>query len=67
MLHGPDGTVIDVNRQACEALGYTRDELIGMSPADFDAGLDVEARRLVSARLVAGEMVTFESRHRRKD
>jgi len=67
MLHGDDGKVIDVNRQACEALGYTREELIGMSPADFDAGLDVEARRRVSLRLVAGEMVTFESLHRRKD
>ena len=28
--------VLDVNRQACESLGYTRDELLGMTPIDFD-------------------------------
>jgi PAS domain S-box-containing protein len=25
---------VDVNRQACESLGYTRDELIGKTPFD---------------------------------
>ena len=28
--------ILDVNRQACESLGYTRDELLGMTPTDFD-------------------------------
>ena len=28
--------VVDVNRQACLSLGYTRDELVGMTPLDFD-------------------------------
>ena len=32
--------VVDVNRQACVSLGYSRDELIGMHPRDFDSGLD---------------------------
>ena len=36
-------TVIDVNRQACESLGYSREELIGMHPRDFDVGLDEAA------------------------
>ena len=38
-------TVIDVNRQACDSLGYSRDELIGMHPRDFDAGLDEALHR----------------------
>ncbi|HEU0199636.1 MAG TPA: PAS domain S-box protein [Burkholderiaceae bacterium] len=67
MLHREDGTVIDVNRQACEALGYTRDELIGMTPADFDADLDPEAVRRVAARVGEGETITIETHHRRKD
>src|ERR1700693_4904031 len=29
----------DVNRQARESLGYSREEMIGMRPRDFDAGL----------------------------
>ena len=31
-LHDAVGTILDVNTQACESLGYTRDELIGMNP-----------------------------------
>ena len=36
-LHDEQADVIDVNRQACESLGFSRDELIGMHPRDFDA------------------------------
>ena len=35
-LHDDQLTVLDVNRQACESLGYSREELIGMHPRDFD-------------------------------
>jgi len=67
MLHAPDGTVIDVNLQACDSLGYTRDELIGMMPGQFDADLDPEVLKQVVARVGTGEPFTFETRHRRKD
>jgi PAS domain-containing protein len=32
--------VVDVNQQACESMGWTRDELIGMHPRQFAMGLD---------------------------
>ena len=67
MLHGADGTVIDVNRQACDQLGYSREELIGMHPAVFDAGLGAADLKHVPLRIAAGETVTFETLHRRKD
>jgi PAS domain S-box-containing protein len=35
-LHDDDLLIVDVNRQACESLGYSREELIGMHPRDFD-------------------------------
>jgi PAS domain S-box-containing protein len=60
-------SVVDVNRRACDSLGYTREELIGMTPADFDVGLDEASIQRVRQRLVAGETLTFETRHRRKD
>jgi PAS domain S-box-containing protein len=60
-------TVVDVNRQACEALGYSREELVGIHPRQFDASLDDRAIDLVAARARAGETVTFETRHRRRD
>ncbi|MFY9697807.1 MAG: PAS domain S-box protein [Rhodoplanes sp.] len=59
--------VLDVNRQACHSLGYSREELIGMHPRDFDAGLDEPSLEQLRQRLNAGETLTFETRHRRKD
>ena len=59
--------ILDVNRQACESLGYSREELIGMHPRDFDAALDEASIARLGERVKAGETVTFESLHRRKD
>ena len=67
VLHREDGTIVDVNRQACESLGYSRDELIGMSPLDFDPDADEALMGWIKGRLDKGEIVSFESRHRRKD
>ena len=35
-LHDAQGRVIDVNQQACDGLGFTRDELLGVMPDKFD-------------------------------
>jgi PAS domain S-box-containing protein len=59
--------VVDVNRQACENLGCRREELIGMQPRDFDVGLDEPSIDRLAQRAGAGEIITFETRHRRKD
>ena len=66
-LHDEELRVIDVNRQACDSLGYSREELIGMAPPDFDAGLEEGALARISERVAAGETVTFETLHRRRD
>jgi len=66
-LQDAETRVVDVNRPGCESLGYTREELIGMTPADFDTAITAEEIKLCSARLAAGESVAFDSRHRRKD
>jgi PAS domain S-box-containing protein len=60
-------TLVDVNRQACESLGYSREELLGMHPGDFDVNLDAAAMQQLADRVRSGETVTFETRHRRKD
>ena len=59
--------VLDVNRQACQSLGYTRDELVGMTPPDFDPDITPANIEEINRKLNAGETVAFESRHRRKD
>lgn len=61
------GRVIDVNQQACDSLGYTREELIGMTAFDYDPSLDVTFNLSIKERLARGEIFSFESVHRRKD
>ncbi|HEY3587042.1 MAG TPA: PAS domain S-box protein, partial [Myxococcaceae bacterium] len=59
--------VLDVNRQACRSLGYTRDELVGKTAPDVDPDITPSNIEEINRKLNAGETVAFESRHRRKD
>ena len=56
-----DWTILDVNRQACHGLEYSREELIGKHKSDFDVSLDGASLQHVKQRAVAGEAVSFES------
>ena len=64
---GVTGAVVEVNQQACTSLGYTRDELIGCATSLFDPHASREMLDEISRRLAGGEVVTFDSRHVRKD
>jgi PAS domain S-box-containing protein len=68
-VHDEKGRVLDVNQPACEGLGYSRDELIGMSPEDFDPCMagNIDRQRAINHRLDAGESFVFETTHQRKD
>jgi PAS domain S-box-containing protein len=59
--------VVDVNRQACDGLGWSREELIGMHLREFDVVLDEASFERLAQRARTGEIITFETRHRRKD
>jgi two-component system, cell cycle sensor histidine kinase and response regulator CckA len=64
-LRDEHGILVDVNRHACESLGYDREELIGMSASEIAPYVDLDA---IWKRFDAGEqIVTFESCNRRKD
>lgn len=67
MLHDKNGIIVDVNQQACESLGYDREELLGMSPGDFDPEANDAGLANIAERLDAGETISFDSIHRRKD
>jgi len=59
--------VVDVNREACENHGYTREELIGSVPQAWDPDIDAAKLQWISERVAAGETCTFETRNRLKD
>lgn len=63
----PSGQVLYVNKAACESLGFTQDEMVGLYPWDFDPDFKPEYWPGVWDRLKKHEIVHIETRHRRKD
>ncbi len=61
------GTIIDLNRAACESLGYTRQELIGKTPLAFHLDSYQAEIEAATERTAAGETVFDRHWHRRKD
>src|SRR5262249_32572024 len=61
------GRVLDVNGRACEARGYTRDELLAMPPYEFMADFDPAVVEDRVRHLLAGETLVFEDRYRRRN
>jgi PAS domain S-box-containing protein len=61
--------IVDVNAGACRALGYTREELIGLSVEKIFADRTLEQMREQYGRIAAGDdsRANFEAVHRRKD
>ena len=66
-LADQDGRFVDVNRSAYDTLGYTREELLGLSVPDISAGTDKSDIADVRNRLVTGTPVTLERTHVRID
>jgi PAS domain S-box-containing protein len=67
VVHAPDGTVVDLNRQTVDDLGYDREQLLTMNVADFEVEKDVEELRSMWQGMETGERVEIEGRHRRAD
>jgi PAS domain S-box-containing protein len=60
-------TIVDVNREACESLGYTREELVGRTPSAFHLDSEHAQVESIAERATAGETVLDRHWHRRKD
>jgi PAS domain S-box-containing protein len=66
-VHDLEGNFVDVNRQACESLGYERDELLGMSVADVETEYAPGSLQRLWAQISSGSPRTLEGTHRRRD
>src|SRR5215210_894122 len=66
-VHDLEGNLVDVNRQACESLGYFREELLGMSVADVETDYAPGSLRRLWEKISSGPPRTLEGTHRRKD
>ncbi|HKH12434.1 MAG TPA: PAS domain S-box protein [Rubrobacter sp.] len=66
-VHDLDGRFVDVNRRACESLGYAKEELLGMAVRDVEVGHDPGSLKRLWDRISSGTPLTLEGMHRRKD
>ncbi|HVZ65165.1 MAG TPA: PAS domain S-box protein [Lacunisphaera sp.] len=61
------GRILDVNETACRMLGYTRDELLGLTIFDLDPHADPASYSRLGDSLKKAGSATIEGVHRRKD
>jgi PAS domain S-box-containing protein len=64
---GSDGRYLDVNRVACQMLGYSREELLGLSIGDLVPPGEVERLASIMRHILEGGVETSEWLLRRKD
>jgi PAS domain S-box-containing protein len=62
---GMPGTFMEVNEVACQRLGYTKQELLAMTPADIDVPGVVDFQAMIK-RLKEDGFAVFKARHRTK-
>lgn len=66
-VHDEDGRLVDVNRQACASLGYTREELLAMNVLDVELNQDPDEARRIWKQVCPGKRARLQGSHRRKD
>ncbi len=66
-VHDEIGRIVEVNQQICDSLGYRREEFLGRFPYFYDPSLTALHLFSIGRRMDAGEVVSFRTRHRRKD
>jgi formate hydrogenlyase transcriptional activator len=59
--------ILDVNEKACSALGYTREEMLGLRIFDIDAAITEASVVKVREKLKESGFLLMESVHLRKD
>ena len=62
-----EGKIMDVNEHACRSLGYSRQELLGMTIFDIDPTFSPEKWVEHRRKLAAERVRVIQTQHRRKD
>ncbi len=66
-LIGGDLRFVYVNEEACRVLGYSRAELIGLTPLDIEHDITADDMRFFHEKTLAEGSFTYETRHWRRD
>ncbi|MFA5117858.1 MAG: PAS domain S-box protein [Candidatus Omnitrophota bacterium] len=66
-IHDFEGTIMDVNENACKMTGYSRDDLMGASLAKIDCPENTRLMQKHMQRLLRDGKVEFDGQHMKKD
>ncbi|MBI3875820.1 MAG: PAS domain S-box protein, partial [Verrucomicrobia bacterium] len=66
-VHDENGKFVEVNRRACESLGYSKEELLRMGVTDVVMEFDLARAEKAWAQIQPGQDFMLKGRHRRKD
>lgn len=66
-VHDLNGHFLEVNQAACQRLGYNRDELLQLTPADIDTPEFAARIPAVAERLRLEGQILLESAHKTRD
>jgi PAS domain S-box-containing protein len=67
LIHDLTGRILDSNQVLCDRLGYSRDELLLMTPMDFDSPEYAEQVPERIRQLMTNKHLIFETSHVRRD
>jgi two-component system, cell cycle sensor histidine kinase and response regulator CckA len=66
-VHDESGQILEVNRRACESLGFSREELLQKCVTDLEQDYDRTALEQVTRQLQPGQARTLIGSHQRKN
>jgi len=66
-VHDLDGNIIEVNQRACQNLGYTHEELLGLTIFDIEGGKSPEQLKAAWQGMRLGSPITIDGVNRHKD
>jgi PAS domain S-box-containing protein len=67
IVHDENGSIIEVNRRACDVLGYSREDLLKMTILEVEQDFDLARARAVWSQVHPGQARTLIGHHKRKD
>jgi PAS domain S-box-containing protein len=67
VINLPDLQFLNVNAEACRALGYSREELLQLTVFDIDPDSEPEAMAALQREIDSADAAVFERHHRTKD
>ena len=66
-VHDFQGQFLDVNKWACESVGYSSAELLGMNVQDIEQDFSLEGAQRAWSEIQPDQLFTLYRTHRRKD